>query len=496
MNEHHHVYTKSRLIKELAFRAGIKKTASRQILEVLAEIVKRETPNGPFILPGLCKFELVPRKARRIRNPRTGELLIMPPQKALKITAARSAKLAIAPRIPAVPAALYVPPAEETPAPVVPPVPVPVPAPTPAAEPAPASGTVPVPVPEPAPAAEPAPESTATPEPPVADEQKPVPPAAPVSEPVPEPPVADEQKPVPPAAPVSEPVPEPTPAAEPAPAPETVPATVPEPAHAPEPAPESAVTPEPPVADEQKPVSPAAPASEPAPEPAPAPEAAPAPEPAAEPEPAPEPAPAPEAAPAPEPAPVPEPEPEPEPVQEEPQADAISFRCVGCGQEIEAPLDAIGLDAECPMCGNIVVVPAKSEPGTMYGPSVGDAPKSTEPVVSAKEAEEMDPSQLKNRTIRIDAEALGLDDTSPVKKEPVEEKLISFFCPNCRQEIEATADMAGTPAECPNCGLTFEVPFFSEAGSIHDEHRAEEEAKASYQAQKGKTMRIDLPDDF
>ena len=141
MNERPRVYTKSRLIKELAFRAGIKKVASRQILETLAEIVKRETPNGPFILPGLCKFELVPRKARRIRNPRTGELLIMPPQKALKITAARSAKLAIAPRIPAVPAALYVPPAEETPAPVVPPVP----APTPAAEP------VSAPVPAPAP---------------------------------------------------------------------------------------------------------------------------------------------------------------------------------------------------------------------------------------------------------------------------------------------------------------------------------------------------------
>ena len=148
------------------------------------------------------------------------------------------------------------------------------------------------------------------------------------------------------------------------------------------------------------------------------------------------------------------------------------------------------------MCGRIVVVPAKSEPGTMYGPTVGDVPKPTEPVVSAKEAEEMDPSQLKNRTIRIDAEALGLDDSSPAKKEPVEEKLISFFCPNCHQEIEATADMAGTPAECPNCGLTFEVPFFSEAGSIHDESRAAAEAKASAQAQKGKTMRIDLPDDF
>ena len=340
MNERPRVYTKSRLIKELAFRAGIKKIASRQILEVLAEIIKRETPNGPFILPGLCKFELVPRKARRIRNPRTGEALILPPQKALKITAARSAKLAIAPRIPAVPAALYVPPSEEAPAPV------PVPAPVPAPEPAPA--------PAPAPVEEPAP--------------------APVEEPAP------------------------------------------------------------------------APASEPAP-------------------------------------------------AEEPQPEAISFKCPGCGQEIEAPIDAVGLDAECPMCGRIVVVPAKSEPGTMYGSAVDGAPKSSEPVVSAKEAEEMDPGQLKNRTIRIDAEALGLDDAAPAKKPTEEEKLISFFCPNCKQEIEATADMAGTPAECPNCGLTFEVPFFSEAGSIHDENR-QEASKAQAQAQKGKTMRIDLPDDF
>ncbi len=425
MNDHHHVYTKSRLIKELAFRAGIKKTASRQILEVLAEIVKRETPNGPFILPGLCKFELVPRKARRIRNPRTGEALVMPPQKALKITASRSAKLAIAPRIPAVPAALYVPPAEETPAPAV----VPVPVPAPAAEPAAASVPAPAPVdqtpPAPAPAVDPAPASETVEQP------------VPAQEATPTPAPAEEPAPAPAAEPAPAPTPEPTPAQAPAEEPKTAPT--------------------------------AEPVAEPAPEPAPAP--------------------APEPTPAPEPAPAPAPE--------EPQPEAISFKCPGCGQEIEAPVDAIGLDAECPMCGNIVVVPAKSEPGTMYGPSVGDAPKSTEPVVSAKEAEEMDPTQLKNRTIRIDAEALGLDDpTTPAKKEPVEEKLISFFCPNCHQEIEATADMAGTPAECPNCGLTFEVPFFSEAGSIHDEHRAEEEAKASYQAQKGKTMRIDLPDDF
>ena len=345
MNERPRVYTKSRLIKELAFRAGIKKVASRQILEVLAEIIKRETPNGPFILPGLCKFEVVPRKARRIRNPRTGEQLVLPPQKGLKITAARSAKLAIAPRIPAVPAAEYKPGVPE--------------------------------IPE--------------------NPEKPEKPENPENPEKPEKPEIPEKPGIP---------------------------EIPEKPEAPE-APENPEKPETP----EKP------------------------------------------------------------------PEAISFRCPGCGQEIEAPFEAVGLDAECPMCGRIVVVPAKSEPGTMYGPAVGDAPKPVEPVVSSKEAEEMDPSQLKNRTIRIDAEALGLDDAAPAKKQPEEEKLISFFCPNCKQEIEATSDMAGTPAECPNCGLTFEVPFFSEAGSIHDEHRAEEEAKASYQAQKGKTMRIDL-DDF
>ena len=430
MNERPHVYTKSRLIKELAFRAGIKKIASRQILEVLAEIIKRETPNGPFILPGLCKFEVVPRKARRIRNPRTGEALILPPQKALKITAARSAKLAIAPRIPAVPAALYVPPAEETPPPVVAPAPEPVPPPAPEPTPAPVEEPAPAPA-EPAPAPVPAEESAPAP-------AEPAPVSAPAEEPAPAP---------------AEPAPVPASAEEPAPAP-AEPAPAPAPAEEPAPAPTEQTS-----ASAEPPPVPAESASAPAEEPMPAPTE--------------------ESAPA-----------------EEPQPEAISFKCPGCGQEIEAPLDAVGLDAECPMCGRIVVVPAKSEPGTMYGPSVGDAPKSTEPVVSAKEAEEMDPAQLKNRTIRIDAEELGLVDPAPAKKEPVEEKLISFFCPNCHQEIEATADMAGTPAECPNCGLTFEVPFFSEAGSIHDEHRQENEAKASAQAQKGKTMRIDLPDDF
>ena len=352
----HHVYTKSRLIRELAFRAGIKQTASRQLLDVLVEIIKRETPNGPFILPGLFKFELVPRKARRIRNPRTGEALIIPPQKTLKVTISRAAKLAIAPRLPAVPAATYVPPTEE-------------PVATTEQVPTPAEPTVATATPAPAPAETPA-------------------------------------------------------AAESAPAPAETPATA-----------ESAPAPA-----EQQTIS-----------------------------------------------------------DGEPSPNAISFRCPGCEQEIEAPANAIGLEAECPMCGRIVVVPAKSESGTMYDAASGDDQKAADRVVSSKDAEEIDPSVLKNLTIRIDADALGLDFSADADKKatPVDEELVSFFCPNCHQEIEASIDLAGTQAECPNCATTFEIPFESEtAPQAVERHAPGDDSQAQIQARKSKTMRIDLPDNF
>ena len=169
------------------------------------------------------------------------------------------------------------------------------------------------------------------------------------------------------------------------------------------------------------------------------------------------------------------------------------------GQEIEAPANAIGLEAECPMCGRIVVVPAKSEPGTMYDAASGDDQKAADRVVSSKDAEEIDPSVLKNLTIRIDADALGLDFSADADKKaaPVDEELVSFFCPNCHQEIEASIDLAGTQAECPNCAMTFEIPFESEtAPQAVERHAPGDDSQAQIQARKSKTMRIDLPDNF
>ena len=138
----------------------------------------------------------------------------------------------------------------------------------------------------------------------------------------------------------------------------------------------------------------------------------------------------------------------------------ITFHCKRCGQEIEAPADMAGSEAECPMCGTPIHVPTPSGHASI-------ATVQSQEVVSASVAETIDPSALKNKTIRIDATELGFDDPAPAPKDaPAGDAsgMISFFCPGCHQEIEATADLAGTSSECPNCGTEFVVPFFSEKG--------------------------------
>ena len=313
-------YTKSRLFKELAYKVGVKKALSRKILDALAEIIYREAANGGFVLPGICKFDVVERKARRLRNPRTGEVLVLPAHKALRATLSNIAKRKVAPRPRTITLEEYEQSLKQM-----------------------ASGAV----------------------------------------------AATEAAPVP--------------------VPESAPATSAE--------------------------------------------------------------------------------------------GAVSFRCPGCGQEIEAPVEAIGMEAECPMCGRIVVVPKTSEPGTMYGPAANDGTKASGEVVTAEEAEEMEPEALKNRTIRIDTTLFGFDDedSGAPKAEnatpAADEKMISFFCKKCHQEIEATADMSGSQGGCPNCGASFVVPYFSDPGSIHDDSAAKLREQQKIQAQKHSTMRINL-DEF
>lgn len=96
------------------------------------------------------------------------------------------------------------------------------------------------------------------------------------------------------------------------------------------------------------------------------------------------------------------------------------------------------------------------------------------------------------------------------------EGLVSFHCGACGQEIEAPFDLAGTTAECPACGGKIEVPYVSEPGTIWGRavpgakptpppamtatpamgaSRSDVGAASRNEAQMGRTIRIELPDD-
>jgi DNA-binding protein HU-beta len=198
----------------------------------------------------------------------------------------------------------------------------------------------------------------------------------------------------------------------------------------------------------------------------------------------------------------------------------VSFRCKKCGQEIEAPHTAAGMQAECPACGTSITIPSESEPGTLHGPALPEPEVAPTPLFSApapqaadaaeaaagaapgEEPPQAEPSgteqavpKHKNQTIRIDLAALGFGETPGAGKTLSQKRMLSFFCKNCRQEIEAPADMAGSACECPSCGISFEVPFFSDPGTLHGsdlDHKSSSEIKEL----KGRTIRIEVPDDM
>jgi nucleoid DNA-binding protein/DNA-directed RNA polymerase subunit RPC12/RpoP len=183
-------------------------------------------------------------------------------------------------------------------------------------------------------------------------------------------------------------------------------------------------------------------------------------------------------------------------------SQAVSFKCKACGQEIEAPLSTAGMLAECPNCQASIVVPDSSEPGTLHG----------EPLPPTAEAEEAEKVQEvisdvqnqvdgqvqgkeKGRTIRIDLAALGVENR--VQQTSSEKRAVSFYCKSCRQEIEAPLEMAGTSVECPACGASFEVPFFSEEGTLHAaDVDADKPTSEKLRELKSRTIRIEVPDDI
>ncbi len=70
----------------------------------------------------------------------------------------------------------------------------------------------------------------------------------------------------------------------------------------------------------------------------------------------------------------------------------LSFVCPACNQEIEAPVEMAGKASECPTCAAPIMVPAASEPGTLWASS---PLSNTGPTQAQRDA-------MKSRTIRIE----------------------------------------------------------------------------------------------
>lgn len=85
--------TKTELVSQLATEMVADKKSAAAALDGLAAIVMREVSAGGAInLPGVGKVFCRARPERTVRNPATGEQLLKPADKAVKVTIAKALK--------------------------------------------------------------------------------------------------------------------------------------------------------------------------------------------------------------------------------------------------------------------------------------------------------------------------------------------------------------------------------------------------------------------
>jgi DNA-binding protein HU-beta len=86
--------TKSEIATTLADKSGLTKKQVAQLLEAQADLAYKQAKNS-FTIPGIGKLVLVNRKARKGRNPQTGEEINIPAKRVVKFRVAKAAKDAI-----------------------------------------------------------------------------------------------------------------------------------------------------------------------------------------------------------------------------------------------------------------------------------------------------------------------------------------------------------------------------------------------------------------
>lgn len=88
--------SKSQIASHLAETFGFTKKTGAAVLEEIAQLSYKEAKRG-FTLPGIGKLVIVKRKARKGRNPQTGEEIQIPAKTVLKFRIAKAAKEAALP---------------------------------------------------------------------------------------------------------------------------------------------------------------------------------------------------------------------------------------------------------------------------------------------------------------------------------------------------------------------------------------------------------------
>lgn len=86
--------TKSQIVAAVADAAGINKKQAVAAIEGLVNLAYKNAKGG-FTVPGLGKLVLQNRKARKGRNPATGETIRIPAKRVVKFRVAKACKDAI-----------------------------------------------------------------------------------------------------------------------------------------------------------------------------------------------------------------------------------------------------------------------------------------------------------------------------------------------------------------------------------------------------------------
>jgi DNA-binding protein HU-beta len=86
--------TKSDLVAKIASRSGVAKADVERVLRSFEQIVQEAVARGDdkVSIPGFVSFERVKRAGRLGRNPRTGEVIEVPPGHSVRVSAGATLK--------------------------------------------------------------------------------------------------------------------------------------------------------------------------------------------------------------------------------------------------------------------------------------------------------------------------------------------------------------------------------------------------------------------